>query len=93
MITVVTVSMLWTSFAINFAKSTFEIPQSVVQVFKPMESWLVNHDSDRAQLTEPGEVDETQTAKRPVKSNTIFIMIVDKLLFTLFLLLTVIMHN
>ena len=98
MIVLVSVTLLWSAFAVNFAKSTLEVPSVMMRTIEPVQSWLVSRDIATVQPTnlEPEQNNsQSQNGKSPQlsRNKTILIQVMDKLLFALFLLLAIGLHN
>lgn len=103
MIVLVAMTMLWSAFALNFAKSSFEVPPTVMRALEPVQHWLVSADIEAVQLTNNSLDPEEQlnsaksgqitTPRSNSTNNFIVIQIIDKLLFVIFLILLVALHN
>lgn len=88
--------MLWSAFALNFHKSTFEVPNVVMSAIEPMQHFLVSNDIEAAQLT-PRDDDESKATSNAggnlSRTNMIVIQVIDKILFVIFLFLAIVLHN
>ena len=99
MIILTTFTLLWFAFSLNFIRSTFEIPAFVMRSIEPLQHYLVSKDIESVQLTnndlENGQTNQTSTKSRSniSQSNLIIVQIIDKILFVLFFILIIALHN
>lgn len=102
MIILTTFTLLWFAFSLNFIRSTFEIPAFVMRSIEPLQHYLVSKDIESVQLTnndlengQNGQTNQTSTKSRSniSQSNLIIVQIVDKILFVLFFILIIALHN
>ncbi|XP_075678940.1 acetylcholine receptor subunit beta-like 1 [Dermatophagoides pteronyssinus] len=99
MIILTTFTLLWFAFSLNFIRSTFEIPAFVMRSIEPLQHYLISKDIESVQLTnndlENGQTNQTSTKSRSniSQSNLIIVQIVDKILFVLFFILIIALHN
>lgn len=94
MIVLVSFTLLWSAFALNFAKSSFEVPPTIMRALEPVQHWLVSNDVEAVQLTnsDPEEGPKLPSRSKPT-NNLIVIQVIDKALFVLFLILVIVLHN
>lgn len=95
MMVLVAFTLLWSAFALNFAKSAFEVPPTIIRALEPVQHWLVSHDVESVQLTNSELEEQTPKPTKAVPSvrNLVVIQIVDKLFFVIFIILTFVLHN
>lgn len=101
MIVTVALTMLWSAFALNFAKSSFEVPPTVMRALEPVQHWLVSSDIEALALTDNsldpeeavGSAAGSKGAASTRRNNLIVIQIIDKLLFVIFFILLIALHN
>lgn len=103
MIVVVALTMLWSAFALNFAKSSFEVPSTVMRALEPVQHWLVSSTDIEAQQLTNSEAEVVQDSAAGGKviahlpgnsaNNLIVIQVVDKVLFVIFFFLLIVLHN
>ena len=96
MVVMTAVTMLWFAFSLSFIDSTFEVPQMIVRGMEPLQKLLVHTDIESEQLTNRDLEDPTEnkrTKRTAPVNNMIFVQVVDKLLFALFLILVIVLHN
>ena len=97
-------TLLWFAFSVNFIRSTFEIPSIIMRTIEPLQHYLVSKDIESVQLTNndlenqnSGGGQHNQTLAKHKsnisQSNLIIVQIVDKILFVLFFILIIILHN
>lgn len=89
--------MLWFAFSLNFIQSTFEMPPVILRTIEPVQHFFVSNDIESVQLTNNDPENGTNVNKinksNVSKSNLIFVQVVDKIWFALFLILMIMLHN
>lgn len=99
MIAMVGVTLLWSAFGMNFVKSTLEVPTPISRALEPFQQWFVSQDIESVQLTENSDIENPSTNPKPAagssanNNNLIFVQIADKILFGIFAVLSLILHN
>ena len=98
MIVLVSVTLFWSAFALNFAKSSFKIPSVIMRALEPVRGWLTSPEIEADHLTE--SCYDRNNARSQLESDSQFsfqilivIQVLDKLLGALFLILSICLHN
>ena len=101
MIVLVSTTLVWSSFAVSFSRSSFEVPTTVMRAIEPVQHWLVSNDIEAVQLTntdpedqlKPSTTGNNKRNQSASSTNLIVIQVIDKLIFVLFSILTIALHN
>ena len=100
MVVFVACTLLWSTFASHLvASGHLELPPKVIKVIEPLSPWLVSNDVEAMSLAKLANADDQASSssatqhRKTMPNNVMFVQIVDKILFALFLLLAIVLHN
>lgn len=108
MIMMTSITIIWFAFSLNFFRSSYEAPPILIRLIEPVQHLFVSKDIESVQLTEndienpPGTIvdatlgkssHQTNRSDSVMKVKLILIQVIDKLLFILYFMAMIFLHN